>query len=138
MITNITFVLHLYVFTNNDPIFFQVLGSVCAAALHRRHLMVWKIFAPRFVFAAVSSFTIFICTMLTYLIIISIHFAVTKWVKQLDHKKKSWSQNLSSLCQSNMRDHDVMYQKDYIVCKVMLIKVLFWTFFFFYFSSLVD
>lgn len=33
---------------------FKVSFSAGAAAFHRRHLMVWKIFAPRFMFEAVA------------------------------------------------------------------------------------
>lgn len=33
---------------------FQCLAATIAAGIHRRHLMVWKIFAPKFIFEGVS------------------------------------------------------------------------------------
>ncbi|OWF39015.1 GPI ethanolamine phosphate transferase 3-like [Mizuhopecten yessoensis] len=65
----------------------KVLGAVCAAGLHRRHLMVWKIFAPRFVFEAVSCFTVFGMCLLMFLFVMRVNQTLASWVKVLEPKK---------------------------------------------------
>ena len=37
----------------------QLLGTMCSCALHRRHLMVWKVFGPRFLFASLQLLLLF-------------------------------------------------------------------------------
>ncbi|XP_068190838.1 GPI ethanolamine phosphate transferase 3 isoform X2 [Antennarius striatus] len=61
----------------------QVFASVCAAAILRRHLMVWKVFAPKLMFEAsgflVSSFSVLIGVML----VLRVDVAVGRWFKRL-------------------------------------------------------
>ncbi|KAK3601443.1 hypothetical protein CHS0354_033569 [Potamilus streckersoni] len=72
--------LMMYVILVNE---LQVLSAMCAATLHRRHLMVWKIFAPRFVFQTVSSFITFVTLLLVYLVILKIDSQLGKWLTKL-------------------------------------------------------
>ena len=44
--------------------------AAAAAAVHRRHLMVWKIFAPRFIFEAVGSILSSILLALVVLVVV--------------------------------------------------------------------
>ncbi|XP_060076738.1 GPI ethanolamine phosphate transferase 3-like isoform X2 [Ylistrum balloti] len=66
----------------------KVLGAVCAAGLHRRHLMVWKIFAPRFVFEAVSCFTVLGVCLVMFLFVMRVNQSLTSWVKVLEPKER--------------------------------------------------
>ncbi|XP_041373818.1 GPI ethanolamine phosphate transferase 3-like [Gigantopelta aegis] len=59
----------------------KLLGSVVAAAMHRRHLMVWKIFAPRFMFESISNIVIYIVLFLVYLFVLRVDSALSKFVK---------------------------------------------------------
>ncbi|KAK3097761.1 hypothetical protein FSP39_012915 [Pinctada imbricata] len=61
----------------------KIFGATCAACLHRRHLMVWKIFAPRFVFQAMSCFTMFGISMLMYLLIMRVDKSLDVWVSKV-------------------------------------------------------
>ncbi|XP_028319094.1 GPI ethanolamine phosphate transferase 3 [Gouania willdenowi] len=68
-----------YLFINGA----QVFASVCAAAILRRHLMVWKVFAPKLMFEAsgflVSSFFLLFGVML----VLRVDVAVSRWFKRL-------------------------------------------------------
>ncbi|XP_040277130.1 GPI ethanolamine phosphate transferase 3 [Bufo bufo] len=61
----------------------QLLSCVCAAMILRRHLMVWKVFAPKFLFEglgfAVSSLFLLFGTAL----VLRVDFAVSNWFKNL-------------------------------------------------------
>ncbi|XP_064608437.1 LOW QUALITY PROTEIN: GPI ethanolamine phosphate transferase 3-like [Liolophura sinensis] len=67
----------------------KLFASMCAAALHRRHLMVWKIFAPRFVFEATSSFLVFELCSLMYLFVLRVDSALNRWVSCLAETQKT-------------------------------------------------
>ncbi|XP_014781790.1 GPI ethanolamine phosphate transferase 3 isoform X1 [Octopus bimaculoides] len=60
-----------------------LLSSMTAAALHRRHLMVWKIFAPRFIFAAAMSGVTFLTGLITFLLMIRVQAALSRWFYKL-------------------------------------------------------
>lgn len=64
----------------------QVLGSVLAAFLHRRHLMVWKIFAPRVVFESMTSFTVFAASILLFMFLLRVDWTLTKWMHNFQKK----------------------------------------------------
>ena len=70
-----------------DHISPQMLSAACAAALHRRHLMVWKIFAPRLVYEVAFFLTTSICVMLAYLFVLRVDKALTKFVDNLPSNK---------------------------------------------------
>ncbi|XP_043933309.1 GPI ethanolamine phosphate transferase 3 isoform X2 [Protopterus annectens] len=61
----------------------QLLASVCAAALLRRHLMVWKIFAPKFLFEAVGFVVTSISLLFGISLVIWVDNAVNRWFKKL-------------------------------------------------------
>ena len=43
--------------------------TVLAASVHRRHLMVWWVFAPRFMYEGAFQITTDICAILSYMFI---------------------------------------------------------------------
>ncbi|KAG1669098.1 GPI ethanolamine phosphate transferase 3 [Nymphon striatum] len=66
---------------------FKLCGVMTAAAILSRHLMVWKIFAPRFMFEAVSVVIITVSSACTLLFILRINTALQKWTKNLRNSK---------------------------------------------------
>ncbi|KAK6179351.1 hypothetical protein SNE40_011734 [Patella caerulea] len=60
----------------------KLFGAMGAAGLHRRHLMVWKIFAPRFIFEAVGTIVSFTVSFLMYLFVMRVDNSLSKFVKQ--------------------------------------------------------
>lgn len=62
---------------------FKLTASILAATLHKRHLMVWKIFAPRFVYQAMSSFTVFGVTILVTMVLYRVNCSLGKWLTKL-------------------------------------------------------
>ena len=62
----------------------QLLATSCSAALHRRHLMVWKIFAPRFVFEGVSFLLTTAVLFASFVAILRIDQALRSWFKKLE------------------------------------------------------
>ena len=68
---------------------FQLFGTLSAAGLHKRHLMVWKIFAPRFVFEGATFIVIGFLSLLTYLLIMRIDSTLAKWVDKLTSASKT-------------------------------------------------
>uniref|UniRef100_A0A087XIG0 GPI ethanolamine phosphate transferase 3, catalytic subunit n=2 Tax=Poecilia formosa TaxID=48698 RepID=A0A087XIG0_POEFO len=61
----------------------QVFSSVCAAAILRRHLMVWKVFAPKLLFEA-SGFVVSCCFLLIGVtLVLRVDVAVGRWFKKL-------------------------------------------------------
>lgn len=65
----------------------KLLASSAACALHRRHLMVWKIFAPRLIFEAVAMGVTMFGMVLGYLFTLRVHFAVRRWLEHIFHNK---------------------------------------------------
>lgn len=61
----------------------KLVGSILAAGIHKRHLMVWKIFAPRFVYQAMSSFTVFGVAILSVLVLARVNYTLTKWTAKM-------------------------------------------------------
>ena len=61
-----------------------------AAAIHRRHLMVWKIFAPRFIFEGVSFIVTSVMLMLAFWFVLRVDNALRNWcaVLERDHRNK--------------------------------------------------
>lgn len=62
----------------------QLLATCCSAALHRRHLMVWKIFAPRFVFEGVSFLLTTVVLVINFLAVLRVDQALRSWFKKLE------------------------------------------------------
>lgn len=61
----------------------QVFSSVCAAAILRRHLMVWKVFAPKLMFEASSFIVTSVSVLLGVTLVLRIDVSVTRWFKRL-------------------------------------------------------
>ncbi|EDO47657.1 predicted protein [Nematostella vectensis] len=61
----------------------KVLATACSAALHRRHLMVWKIFAPRFVFESASFLVSIPFLVFTYLVLLRVDVVLDVWAGKL-------------------------------------------------------
>lgn len=51
-----------------------------ACTIHCRHLMVWKIFAPRFIFEAIGTYFIFGAIVIGFLAVVRIHKAVSQLI----------------------------------------------------------
>lgn len=62
----------------------KLLASCCSAALHRRHLMVWKIFAPRFVFEGISFLLTTVVLAASFLAVLRVDQALRSWFKRLE------------------------------------------------------
>ncbi|CAL9683623.1 unnamed protein product [Knipowitschia caucasica] len=61
----------------------QVFASVCAAAILRRHLMVWKVFAPKLMFEASAFIVTSASLLLGVTFVLRTDSAVTHWFKRL-------------------------------------------------------
>lgn len=74
----------------------RVLASATAAALLRRHLMVWKIFAPRFLFDAAFSLTVSALALIVFAFIMRVDLAagtivteVSRWGETINDRPKA-------------------------------------------------
>lgn len=54
----------------------QMFCSMLACTIHSRHLMVWKIFAPRFIYECIGTFATFFAIILGYVLVVRIHKAI--------------------------------------------------------------
>uniref|UniRef100_UPI0037E7D369 GPI ethanolamine phosphate transferase 3 n=1 Tax=Semicossyphus pulcher TaxID=241346 RepID=UPI0037E7D369 len=61
----------------------QVFASVCAAAILRRHLMVWKVFAPKLMFEASGFLVSSVSLLIGVTLIMRVDVAVGRWFKKL-------------------------------------------------------
>uniref|UniRef100_A0A8C8VI66 GPI ethanolamine phosphate transferase 3, catalytic subunit n=1 Tax=Pelusios castaneus TaxID=367368 RepID=A0A8C8VI66_9SAUR len=61
----------------------QLLACVWAAMILRRHLMVWKVFAPKFLFEALGFVVSSICLLLGIFVVMRVDCAVSTWLRQL-------------------------------------------------------
>ncbi|XP_067114301.1 GPI ethanolamine phosphate transferase 3 [Osmerus mordax] len=68
-----------YLFINGA----QVLASVCAAAILRRHLMVWKVFAPKLMFEASGFLVSSVFVLIGVALVMRVDGAVGRWFKRL-------------------------------------------------------
>ncbi|XP_028411816.1 GPI ethanolamine phosphate transferase 3-like [Dendronephthya gigantea] len=65
---------------------FRLLGTMSAAAVHRRHLMVWKIFAPRFIFEGVSFIVMSIFLILMFGFVLRVDQSFNSWCLALQRR----------------------------------------------------
>ena len=63
---------------------FQAFTCMLAATIHSRHLLVWKIFAPKFIFECLGLFVVLICVLLGYLLVIQITNQIERLLQRLD------------------------------------------------------
>lgn len=68
-----------YLFINGA----QVFASVCAAAILRRHLMVWKVFAPKLMFEASGFLVSSVFLLIGVTLVLRVDVAVGSWFKKL-------------------------------------------------------
>ncbi|GAB1288424.1 GPI ethanolamine phosphate transferase 3 [Apodemus speciosus] len=61
----------------------QILACALAAALLRRHLMVWKVFAPKFIFETVGFVVSSVGLLLGIALVMRVDGAVSSWFKKL-------------------------------------------------------
>ncbi|XP_071767756.1 GPI ethanolamine phosphate transferase 3, catalytic subunit [Centroberyx gerrardi] len=61
----------------------QVFASVCAAAILRRHLMVWKVFAPKLMFEASGFLVSSVFLLVGVTLVLRVDMAVGRWFKRL-------------------------------------------------------
>ncbi|XP_069737019.1 GPI ethanolamine phosphate transferase 3 isoform X2 [Phaenicophaeus curvirostris] len=61
----------------------QLLACVCAAMILRRHLMVWKVFAPKFLFESLGFMVSSVCLLLGISLVMRVDCAVSTWFSQL-------------------------------------------------------
>ncbi|KFQ35086.1 GPI ethanolamine phosphate transferase 3 [Mesitornis unicolor] len=64
----------------------QLLACVCAAMILRRHLMVWKVFAPKFLFESLGFVVSSICLLLGISLVMRVDCAVSTWFSQLQFR----------------------------------------------------
>lgn len=62
----------------------QVFTSMLAATIHCRHLMVWNVFAPKFIFEGIALIATVGSVLLGYLLFIRIHDQVEKYIDKLN------------------------------------------------------
>jgi GPI ethanolamine phosphate transferase 3 subunit O len=62
----------------------KVMASMIACTILCRHLMVWKIFAPRFIYEGISSYVSFIAIILGYMILMRVHVSVKSLVDKIN------------------------------------------------------
>ena len=58
-----------------------------ACTIHCRHLMVWKIFAPRFIYEGIVTFVSMPAIIIGYLLIIRIHKGVDTLISKINKIK---------------------------------------------------
>ncbi|XP_062938099.1 GPI ethanolamine phosphate transferase 3 isoform X3 [Cynocephalus volans] len=61
----------------------QILACAVAASILRRHLMVWKVFAPKFIFEAVGFIVSSVGLLLGIALVMRVDGAVSSWFRQL-------------------------------------------------------
>lgn len=64
----------------------KALSSMLACTVLCRHLMVWKIFAPRFIFEGISSYVSFISIIFGFLFLLRVHMSVKLLVDKIVKK----------------------------------------------------
>ncbi|KAH8277868.1 hypothetical protein KR018_009256 [Drosophila ironensis] len=65
----------------------KIFCAMLACTIHCRHLMVWKIFAPRFIFEALATFVSLPALIVGYLLVLRIHRGVDTLIKRINKTK---------------------------------------------------
>lgn len=63
-----------------------------ACTIHCRHLMVWKVFAPKFIYEGITSYLAFAAILLGYLLIVKLHKSVELLFKHIAFNKQLFAQ----------------------------------------------
>lgn len=61
----------------------KAMSSMIACTILARHLMVWKIFAPRFIYEGIASYISFVAIILGFALLLRIHSSVKKLVDKI-------------------------------------------------------
>lgn len=67
---------------------FQMFMCMLAATVHCRHLMVWKIFAPKLIFEGLGLFVVLPCVLVSYLLVIQITTHIKALLLRLDKESR--------------------------------------------------
>ncbi|KAG5678197.1 hypothetical protein PVAND_007890 [Polypedilum vanderplanki] len=62
----------------------KTLASMIACTILCRHLMVWKIFAPRFIYEGIASYISFIAILIGFMLLIRVHKSVKSLVNKIN------------------------------------------------------
>ncbi len=65
----------------------RVFCSMLACTIHCRHLMVWKIFAPKFIYEGITSYLGFGAIIAGFLIAARVHIAAVSFIKKIANAK---------------------------------------------------
>jgi len=58
----------------------QMVACMLCVTIHRRHLMVWKIFAPRFIYEGATFLVVSLALVFTYSFVLRVHSRLTVWI----------------------------------------------------------
>lgn len=61
-----------------------------ACTIHCRHLMVWKVFAPKFIYEGIASYVTFGAILVGYLIMMRLHSAYGAFLRDIAVNKKAF------------------------------------------------
>lgn len=65
----------------------KIFCAMMACTIHCRHLMVWKIFAPRFIYEGLATYVSFPAIIIGYLIIVRVHWSVDRLINRINKIK---------------------------------------------------
>lgn len=65
----------------------RVFGTMLASTIHCRHLMVWKLFAPKFIFEGVAMFVTLTSVIIGYLVLVRTNLLLEKLIDKLNRHK---------------------------------------------------
>ena len=74
---------NLYVLHEFILFVFQLVGTMVAAAILRRHLMAWSVFAPRFIFQGVAFVTVVPTLLITFLFFVNMQRRLAVWIDKI-------------------------------------------------------
>uniref|UniRef100_A0A182SDS7 Uncharacterized protein n=1 Tax=Anopheles maculatus TaxID=74869 RepID=A0A182SDS7_9DIPT len=65
----------------------RIFCAMFACTLHCRHLMVWKIFAPRFIYEGIASYVMFVGVTLGFLLLLRVHRSVGVLITAINKRR---------------------------------------------------
>ncbi|XP_053676806.1 GPI ethanolamine phosphate transferase 3 [Anopheles nili] len=65
----------------------RIFCAMFACTLHCRHLMVWKIFAPRFIYEGITSYVMFVGVILGFVLLLRVHRAVSVLITDINKRR---------------------------------------------------
>ena len=66
----------------------RLFAAMLSAAVLRRHLMVWKIFAPRFIFEGIGFIVSAVAILLGYAVYVRVQNVMASYLKEVCEKEK--------------------------------------------------